>query len=91
MNNILKIIEKGENYIVLGTELPSGKTQQELVEMINKELPALEPEFYGKTVRINGRVTTAMALYLGHKLAHVCRRVEIFDPKEGSYVVAVWH
>jgi hypothetical protein len=89
--SILKVLEKRENCIMLGTELPSGKTQQELVEMLDKELPALEPEFYGKIVRINGRLTTAMALYLGHKLAHISKEVEIFDPKENSYVKAVWH
>ena len=88
---ILKVIEKNEDYIVLGTELPSGKTQQELVEILDAELPALEPEFYGKIVKLNGRLTTAMAAYLGHKLAHISKSVEIFDPKEGSYVAAVWH
>lgn len=71
--------------------LPEGKTQEELVSLLADEFKSIEPNLYGKDIKINGRVTTAMALFLGHKLAHVCKSVSIFDPKMNSFVKAVWH
>jgi len=32
-----------------------------------------------------------MSLMLGHKLAHICKTVSVFDPKEKRYIVCVQH
>ena len=78
---------------VLSVELPSGKTMAELTVDCTAEIKAMvaRGEFYGKDVKINGRLTTSMALVLGHELSHICKSVSIFDPKEGSYVLAIKH
>lgn len=77
----------------LTTDLPSGLDQRELVEQAEKEIEDLinSGVFYGKDLKINGRITTGMALMLGHKLAHVCKSVSIFDPKMNDYVVCIKH
>lgn len=81
---------KMENDIIF-IELPQGKTQMELIKDLDSEFENIEKNCYGKEIKINGRCTTGMALYLGHKLAHVCKSVSIFDPKENAYVLSVWH
>lgn len=45
----------------------------------------------GKLVRINGPASLPAALVLGHHLAHRYGSVAVFDPKLGSYVVAISH
>jgi len=84
-------VEKCENGIELKVELPQGKTQGQLIEMTNEEIKKMEYKLHGKKVYINGRLTTGMALLLGHRLAHICKAVYIYDPKEGQYFKAVWH
>jgi hypothetical protein len=78
---------------VLFIELPAGKTQQELVASAKEEIKSLVSAgaLYGKNVRLNGRLTTGMALMLGHELAHVCKTVSVFDPKENDYVLCIAH
>lgn len=55
------------------------------------KLEELENSFYGKDIKINGRITTAMSLFLGHYLAHICKSVSIFDPKENNYLLVIKH
>lgn len=76
---------------VLNVTLPEGKNQKELVEIAKKEIKAIEPQLYGKDIKINGRITTAMSLFMGHKLAHITKSVSIFDPKQNEYVIAISH
>lgn len=76
---------------VMNITLPEGKTQQELINMLEEEFVEIEKCLYGKEVKINGRVTTGMCLWLGHKLAHICKTVSIFDPKENSYILIIKH
>ena len=76
---------------ILRIELPQGHNQGELIQMADKELKEIESQLYGSIVYINGRLTTGMALLLGHRLAHICKEVWIFDPKEAKYFKAVWH
>lgn len=86
MNNMFRL--DGD---VLYVELPQGKTMAQLTEDCEDEIKGLVPEFYGKDMKINGRLTTSMALVLGHELAHVCKSVSIFDPKENAYVLCIRH
>jgi len=81
---------KGE---ILTITLPEGKTQEEIIKIASEQLaPLLEQKaFAGKEVKIDGRCTTALALFLGHKLSHVCKSVSIYDPKTNNFVRAVWH
>lgn len=76
---------------VLEITLPEGKTQEELIQILGKELRNLEDKLHGLSLQINGRITTGMSLYLGHKLAHICKDVSIYDPKEKGYIKAIWH
>jgi len=76
---------------ILYVTLPEGKTQEELIKQCKEEVSRIEKDLYGKEVKINGRITTGMALFLGHRLAHICKAVSIFDPKENRYVKVVWH
>lgn len=78
---------------ILKTELPQGKDQDTLVKDAKSEIKGLiaSGALYGKDIRINGRLTTGMALTLGHELAHVCKSVSIFDPKMNDYVLCIKH
>jgi len=71
--------------------LPEGKTQAEILKDAKEELDKIESKLYGLELKLNGRITTSLALYLGHRLAHICKSVSIFDPKENSYILAVSH
>ena len=76
---------------ILKITLPEGRTQHDLIGICKEELANIQSAIYGKDVKINGRCTTAMALFLGHRLAHSCKSVSIFDPKDGTYVLSIWH
>ena len=78
---------------ILYIELPVGKTQRELVEEARREISEMVKKgiFFGKNIKLNGRITTAMALMLGHELAHVCKTVSILDPKQNEYVLCISH
>ena len=78
---------------VLTITLPEGKTQAELVEDARAEIRSLIESgvLFGQEVKLNGRLTTGMAISLGHELAHVCKSVSIFDPKENAYVLCIKH
>lgn len=77
----------------LFVQLPEGKTQAELVSDCKSEIRSLVASgvLYGKDIKLNGRLTTGMALCLGHELAHVTKSIWIFDPKENGYVLCVKH
>jgi len=76
---------------ILWVKLPAGRTQEELVREAEKEIDEMAEQLYGKNLKINGRITTGMSLMLGHKLAHICKTVSVFDPKEKRYIVCVQH
>lgn len=78
---------------VITVTLPEGKTQAELVNDTKAQIRTLIESgvLYGSDIKINGRITTAMALTLGHALAHVCKSVSMLDPKENSYVLCIKH
>jgi hypothetical protein len=86
---MLKFVKEEETLFIT---LPEGKTQEELIQLTNSELEQLiSADLYGRNLKINGRLTTGMALFLGHKLAHICKSVSVFDPKENSYVMCIKH
>ena len=76
---------------ILTIELPQGKTQQELLTLLAIDLTEDDSQWYGKDLKVFGRITTAMSMYMGHYLAHLCKSVSIFDPKENDYVVVIKH
>ena len=85
-------IEKpAKQELLVKVELPEGKTQKELVSEAKKELKQKSETFFGKHILINGRITTGMALMMGHELAHISKSVAIFDPKENDYIVCIKH
>ena len=86
-------VEKDNNIVVLEIILPENHTAAELVELADIELKGLisEGRFYGMNVRIFGRLTTGMAMSMGHLLAHVCKSVEMFDPKENRFYKVISH
>lgn len=79
------------NNDILEITLPEGKNQIEILKMLKNEFEIIEKQLFGLDIKLNGRITTAMALYLGHKLAHICKSVSIFDPKMNDYVLVISH
>lgn len=77
----------------LTVTLPTGKTMAEINQLAHNELTNTDTIqlCFGKHIQITGRCTTALAVLLGHELAHVCKSVSIFDPKENSYVTCIQH
>jgi len=90
---MFKLTIDENDFAVLEIELPMGKTQDQILEAAQTEICAVitDGHIFGHHVRINGRCTTALALFLGHKLAHFCKSVSIFDPKMNEFVLSVWH
>lgn len=82
--------EEAKN-MVLNIYLPQGKTMEEINKEAKEELRTLTAKFHGYNVYVAGRCTTALAMLLGHELAHVCKSVSIFDPKEDQYVTVIKH
>jgi len=88
---MFKLTEETENRLLVEITLPEGRPQIALVQEAKTEIKELKDHFYGKKVRLNGRLTTGMALMLGHELCHICKSVEIFDPKENAYLTCISH
>lgn len=88
-----KILRFDDAEGIIYTDLPQGKTMAQLTEMCREEITDLimENRVFGRDIKINGRLTTSMAMTLGHELSHVCRSVSLFDPKENSYVLCIRH
>ena len=78
---------------VLTVTLPEGKTSLELLAEGQVEIRALVETgaTFGRDIKIIGRITTGLALMLGHELGNVCRSVSLFDPKEGRYDLVIKH
>jgi len=78
---------------ILMVNLPTGKTQRELVREARTEIQRMVKtgKLYGKDLKVTGRITTGMAMMMGHELAHVCKSVSIFDPKENEYILVISH
>jgi len=88
---MFRLEEKGNNEVVLHIELPQGQTNYELINHMLEELNEFKNRFFGKKVKVNGRLTVPLALSLGHELAHVCQEVHMFDPKLNEYIKVIWH
>ena len=89
--SILRVKHGDNSEAFLETDLPQGLNNEQLLEATKSAVKLIEPELYGKKVFINGRITVVMALYLGHALAHICKDVNMFDPKENTYVRVIAH
>ena len=89
---MIKLVENGDE-IILEFTLPSDKTQEGLIWQMNEELnsPLKVGVTFGKDVKISGRITTGMCLWLGHKLAHICKSVSIFVPQEDIFLTVIKH
>lgn len=89
---MIKITENG-NEVMLEFTLPQNLTQCGLIALMNKELNSLLKVgvTFGKDVKISGRITTGMCLWLGHKLAHICKSVSIFVPQEDIFLTVIKH
>lgn len=93
MYKLFNLKEEDNNVSVLYVTLPQGRTMAELTKECSAQIHELilAKRIFGRDVSINGRITTSMALVLGHELSHVCRSVRIFDPKENEYVECIKH
>jgi hypothetical protein len=76
---------------VLEINMPQGLTAKQLIEEAEKSFANIEKECYGKDIKVNGRATLGIAMFLGHKLAHISRSVSLFDPKENEFYKVIWH
>lgn len=84
-------ITSGSEFVELGIALPVGKTNVEILEMAREGIKFAESSFFGKHVKVYGRCTVPLAAWLGHKLAHVCKSLAFFDPKDNVYVEVASH
>lgn len=78
---------------ILTVTLPEGKSQEELIHKCKEEIKGIiaTGATFGKDVKITGRITTGMALALGHELCHVCKSLSIFVPQENKYTTCIRH
>ncbi len=90
---MFKVINENDTTVLLEVELPAGQTAEQLLNSMDQELETLAKAstFYGKDVKINGRITTYMCAFAGHKLAHICKSVSIFVPQENQYITVIKH
>ncbi len=84
-------LEETTGEVTLHITLPEGKTQAELVAQTKEEIRKIKENFYGKAVKVTGRLTTGMGFCLGHELAHISKSVSVFDPKENAYIEVIKH
>lgn len=88
LKTIKEITFPEANIVQIEFELPQGYTDKELTDSVRKEVSI--PNFktrtvFGKTVRLYGWMTLGMAAVVTHKLWHVARAIEMFDPKENEF------
>ena len=90
---MFKILENLESKVVLEIELPSGCSAEELLNLCNTDVDKLIKDglFFGKDVFITGRITTYLSMSLGHKLAHVCKSINLFVQQENNYILVIKH
>ena len=93
MYKLFSLKEEDNNVSVLYVTLPEGRTMAELTKECAGQIRdiIMEKRVFGRDIRINGRITTSMALVLGHELCHVAHSVSMFDPKENEYVECIKH
>lgn len=85
--------EEDNNVSVLYVTLPEGRTMAELTRECSEQIRdvIMEKRVFGRDIRVYGRITTSMAMVLGHELCHVARSVSMFDPKENEYITCIKH
>ena len=93
MYKLFNLKEEDNNVSVLYVTLPEGRTMAELTKECSEQIRdvIMEKRVFGRDIRIFGRITTSMAMVLGHELCHVARSVSMFDPKENEYVECIKH
>ena len=93
MYKLFNLKEEDDNVSVLYVTLPEGRTMAELTRECSDQIRniIMEKRVFGRDIRVYGRITTSMAMVLGHELCHVARSVSMFDPKENEYVECIKH
>ena len=93
MYKLFSLKEEDDNVSVLYVTLPEGRTMAELTRECSDQIRniIMEKRVFGRDIRVYGRITTSMAMVLGHELCHVARSVSMFDPKENEYVECIKH
>ena len=76
---------------ILEITLPEHKTNGEIITLADAEINTIKPHLYGKDIKITGRITTHLAMFLGHELSHITHSVSLFDPKENKYFKVILH
>ena len=73
---------------LIKTNLPDGKTQSEILEMVKKEITQeVEENLRYENVKIYGKIPSGLSCWLGYRLSSVCHSVSMFDPKKGEYFI----
>ena len=93
MYKLFNLKEEEDNVSVLYVTLPEGRTMAELTRECSEQIRniIMEKRVFGRDIRVYGRITTSMAMVLGHELCHVARSVSMFDPEENEYVECIKH
>lgn len=80
------------NVVTIEVVLPEGKTNAEILEIAKAELTAEKNcYFFGNVIRITGRITTHLAMWLAHQLGHICKSMQLFDPKTNQFIQVFSH
>ncbi len=82
---------ENENVIVLRLAFGTPATNAEIVKDATAAAKAIASKVFGKLVALNGPVSAAAAIAIGHVLVHVAPAIAVFDPKMNAYVIAVTH
>ena len=82
---------EGAKNVLVEVSLPQGKSGQELVDQALSSISKIEKDLHGNNVLFTGRITTPMAMAIGHKIAHICKKVYCYVPQEKVYVEVISH
>ena len=79
MYKLFNLKEEDNNISVLYVTLPEGKTMAELTRECSGQIRdiIMQKRVFGRDIRVFGRITTSMAMVLGHELCHVARSVSM--------------
>ena len=90
---IKKVTYPRPNIVQIEFDFPQNQVVDVLEDLTCKEVRNFisAGTTFGKIVRLCGELTIGMAVVCGHELSHVCKAIEVFNPKENCFYEVVRH
>lgn len=88
--SIVREAETSDGVVLLKLAFSEPGQNDEIVKDAIAALEALNLEG-GEIVLLNGPASLPVACAIAHGVGHLYKEVAVFDPKMGSYVVAISH